>query len=203
MSVPPMADARPVEDDPVVRDLAKYGESLRPDPATAGRIRARARAAYLERYHAAARMTVDASATFFGRRVPTVLLGILLFAAAFGDVKLCAGLSMFGFGTLLSTASTYSAPYLLIGTLVIVAAVLELVFAFGLWARRDWALPLGIGVEVASIGLSAAWVLAGAALPLQLLSALVSFAVLSALAQAAVRAALRNHEPVLPRRLEA
>jgi hypothetical protein len=189
---------------PTTRHLREYAVSLGPDLATLGRVRARARSAYITQFQPAVdRAMGAASSTFFGRRAATVLLGIILFAATFGDIRLCAGLSVFGFGTFLMRATpAFGDAFVVVGLLATIVGLLELLFAFGVWARRDWALPLGIGVEVAGIILSLAWILVGAAMPLHALSGLVSFAVLAALAQAPVRAAMRRPQPGFPWRLQ-
>ena len=183
-----------------MQEIDNYREALSPGAGAVGRVKRRAHRAYVNALPELLRQTAPATRTIFGRRASHVVFGILLFAATFADIKLCMGLSAIGIATFIAPGAWLGGPFLIIGACVAFVGALEFAFAFGVWAGRSWAWPLGIAVESASIVLSAAWVLAGAALQLQLLTGLVSFAILSALAQPHVRAALAAPVPGFSRR---
>jgi hypothetical protein len=131
--------------------------------------------------------------SFLARRMPLVLMALTVLAATFGDISTCAGLSVFGFGTLAtSAADLFGAPFTAFALLVLICGGLELVLAFGFSGRRRWAWPLGVTVESALLALSLGWVLVGALVGLQIIRALVSLLILSALGRSEVRAALEG-----------
>jgi hypothetical protein len=184
-----------------MRELRDYADALTPDTETLDRIRDRARTAYLAQIANMVATPVMIPTSFIGRRPRTVLLGILLFAAMFGDLKLCASLSVFGLGSFAPRANfNLGDPFVQVSILVGAVAALELAFALGIWAHRVWARPLGIAVETASIALAISWVLTGAPIPLQALSIAVSAAVLAGLAHPRVRAAMSDDIPFFARR---
>jgi hypothetical protein len=194
------------EEDQIEQDLRQYARSLAPGAEVIDRLQRAARSSFAESHPQPVerRPIAPSEGTFLRRRASSLVLGILLFAAALGDIRLCSGLSVAGFGALVPAASgALGGAFILIGALVAVVALLELVFAFGVWARRDWARPLGLITETAGIVLSAAWVLAGAALPLQVLMGVVSFGLLMALFVDGVPEAMESAPAGFPRHLPA
>ncbi len=123
------------------------------------------------------------------RWLPGLRLGVLLLVATLGDIKLCAGLAAFGFGTFVTRSpAILGTPFTLVAAAMIVIGAIELAFAYGMWAGRPWAWPVGMGVETASVVLSVAWLLTGASLPLQGLFAAASAVLIWTLIRHEVRA---------------
>ncbi len=121
---------------------------------------------------------------------PTGITILAVLSAIGGVLGILAGLALFALGGV-AAASGAGALFglgAIFGLIALVIGVLSLAFAYGAWTLKPWAWPLGVGLQIASLALSALTILGGGDISSQLISVVIAGVILYYLFQPSIKA---------------
>lgn len=99
--------------------------------------------------------------TTTGAARPTGVTILAILSAIGGVLGILAGIALLGLGGVAagSGAGAIGGLAALFGLLTLVLSVLNLVLAYGFWTLKPWAWPLGVGLQIASLVVTAITIL--------------------------------------------